>query len=200
MSTGSIGSNGDQRRLDFGSPPPRGSAGLDAKFRRARSDRARKFAARSPPEGEYFFEETSCEGGLGFHTTRYPLAYSDRLFSSFRASTSETEIHRPSMWTHTPATPSPSRSGSTSADSGYLSQYDTDGNAHTPLMTGLPSLDMDAFPRALLRLRSPIMRTKPRPARPPGARTPPPSNRQLAGGGFLVRLPPFNLVDAPIDP
>jgi hypothetical protein len=48
------------------------------------------------------------------------------------------------MWTHTPATPSPSRSNSTSADSGYLSQYNTDGNAHTPLMTGLPSLDMDA--------------------------------------------------------
>jgi hypothetical protein len=70
------------------------------------------------------------EGGLGFHTKRYPLAYSDRLFSSFRASTSEPETHRPSMWTHTPATPSPSRSSSTSADFGYLSQYDTDSNAH----------------------------------------------------------------------
>jgi hypothetical protein len=138
MSTGSIGSNGDQRRLDFGSPPPRGSAGLDVKFRRARSDRACKFAARSPPEGESSFEETSCEEGLGFHTTRYPLAHSDRLFSSFRASTSETEAHRPSMWTHTPATPSPSQSSDASADSGYLSQYDTDGNAQTPLMTGLP--------------------------------------------------------------
>jgi hypothetical protein len=137
MSTGSNGSNGDQRHLDFGSPPPRGASGLDAKFRRTRSDRARRFAARSPSEGEFSREETSCKG---FHSTRYPLANSDRLSHSFQASTSDTET------------------------------------------------------------RSPIIRTKPLPARPPGAKTPPPSNRQLAGGGFPVRLPPFNLVDASFDP
>ena len=45
MSTGSIGANGDLRRFDFGLPPPRGPAGLDAKFRRARSNRTCEFAA-----------------------------------------------------------------------------------------------------------------------------------------------------------
>jgi hypothetical protein len=37
MSTGSIGSDGDLSHLDFGSPPPRGASGLDAKFRRTRA-------------------------------------------------------------------------------------------------------------------------------------------------------------------
>jgi hypothetical protein len=32
--------------------------------------------------------------GLGFHTTRYPLADSDRLFPSSRASTSDTDETR----------------------------------------------------------------------------------------------------------
>jgi hypothetical protein len=104
------------------------------------------------------------------------------------------------MWTNTATTPSPSRSGSSSGDSGHLSQYDTDGNAHTPISTGLPQHDMDAYPQALQRLRSPFMRTRPPPPRSPGARTPPLSNRQLADGGWPMRLPPFNLVNAPSDP
>ena len=94
MSTGSIGSNGDQRHLDFGSPPPCGATGLDAKVRRTRSGRARRFAARSPSEGESSREDTSSEEGLGFHATRYPLANSDRLFPSSQASTSDSATQR----------------------------------------------------------------------------------------------------------
>jgi hypothetical protein len=123
MSTGSIGSNGDLSHLDFGSPPPRGASGLDAKFRWTRSGRDRRVAARSPSEGESSREDTSCEEGLGFRMTRYPLANSDRLCPSSRASTSDTET------------------------------------------------------------RSPRLSTKPLPAKPPGAKT-----------------PPFNLVDASFDP
>ena len=104
LSTGSIGSNGDQRRLDFGSPPPRGSSGLDAMFRRARLDRARRLAARSPP-GETSSEETSCEDGLGFHTTCSPLAHSDRLFASSRASTSGKHITQACGHTRLPPRP-----------------------------------------------------------------------------------------------
>jgi hypothetical protein len=99
MSTGSIGSDGDLSHLDFGSPPPRGASGLDAKFRRTRSVRDRRFAARSPSEGESSREDTSCEEGLGFHTTRYPLANSDRRFPSSRASTSDTETRSPKLHT-----------------------------------------------------------------------------------------------------
>ena len=55
QSIGCIGTNGDQRRLDFGSPSTH-SVGQDA-GRRARRDRMRKRAGRRPP-GEAHFEET----------------------------------------------------------------------------------------------------------------------------------------------
>ena len=58
LSTGSIGTNGDQRRLDFGSPSTH-STGHEA-GRRARLDRAGKRAGRRPP-GETPSEETSCK-------------------------------------------------------------------------------------------------------------------------------------------
>jgi hypothetical protein len=44
QSTGSIGTNGEQRRSEFGSPSPH-SASHDAMWRRARLDRARNSAA-----------------------------------------------------------------------------------------------------------------------------------------------------------
>ena len=208
LSTGSIGTNGDQRRLEFGCPSTH-LVGQDA-GRRARRDRMRKRAGRGPP-GEAHSEETFCKGenpeepSLGFHTASLGFdavlgSRSDRLLSSHQASTSE--FRRTDMWAHTSPTPSPPSSGSSSpVECGYISQYDSDGGRRTPITTGLPDSAVDFyddpdFPAALLRIEPDQLRTTP----PSPRLTSAPSNRQLAADGLPVRAPRFKLVHARHDP